>query len=188
MHLARTQDDDEQQQQQPSAQAAIGEDREDDDADAGDLFGSDHDDGDDDIGGGAVVPAVPSGEPLEFALPQQSRPAADAKLYLVKLPNILRMQVRVRSTNLAGRRRVRWCRVRAVHISRSCTGPRGRACMCSSTRLSSLACVRARARARVCVCVHHPCAPVCRQPRPFVPETYDGDDDRDDEEEEKKAR
>lgn len=64
-----------------------------DDDDVGNLFGSDDDDDDD---AGALVPVVaePSAEPVEFALPSQSRPPASGKLFLVRLPNILRFQPR----------------------------------------------------------------------------------------------
>jgi RNA polymerase-associated protein LEO1 len=61
-----------------------------DDDDVGNLFGSDDDaDGVEDAG-----PVVPAGEPVEFALPKQPRPPTKAKIYLLRLPNILRIQPR----------------------------------------------------------------------------------------------
>ena len=66
------------------------------DVDEGDLFGSDGD-GDDDAfeqAMGAAKSNEPQGEPVEFALPRQPRPNPNAKMYMVRLPNILKIQPR----------------------------------------------------------------------------------------------
>ncbi len=59
----------------------------------GDLFGSDEEGEGEDADGGPAVEA-PSAEPVDFALPTQPRPPDDAKLYLCRLPNILKFQPR----------------------------------------------------------------------------------------------
>ena len=84
-------DDDDLVEKQPTGGDA--DDDADDDDDVGDLFGSD----DEDDGGAfeeAAASAEPSAEPVEFELPNQPRPAKDAKLFLVRLPNILKFQPR----------------------------------------------------------------------------------------------
>ena len=57
----------------------------------GNLFGSDDDDEDD---AGITAPAANSAAPVHYSLPTLPRPAADAKLFLVRVPNILQLQPR----------------------------------------------------------------------------------------------
>ena len=79
----------------PTATGAAADEAGEDDEDVGDLFGSDDDGAGSDAGFGASqADGVPSGEPLDFALPRQPRPADDAKLFLTKLPNIIKIQPR----------------------------------------------------------------------------------------------
>ena len=94
-----SEDDDAPSASEVPAPVDAGDAHADDDEDVGDLFGSDDNDDDSLLGdgGGAAdfqEQQEPSAEPVDFALPRQPRPAADAKLYLVRLPNILKIQPR----------------------------------------------------------------------------------------------
>ncbi len=61
--------------------------------DEGDLFGSDGEEGEEGQPSSSL-PQVPSAAPLEYELPVLRRPPDDAELFLVRMPNILKIQPR----------------------------------------------------------------------------------------------